>query len=58
MHGADGQRGRAKFELMVDVSMEKNIIELPKENEGFWRCRLLTDSADMQNLSLEYISIR
>ena len=50
--GADAQRGLAESELRVDLSMGRNIVEIPKENEGIRRSGMPTHSADSQNLSL------
>ena len=51
--GADAQRAFAEFEPRVDLSMRRKIIEIPYENEGFWRSWRLGDSAGPQNFSLD-----
>ena len=50
--GAERWHDFAEFEPRVDLSMGRKIIEIPKENEGFWRSMRLTHSANSQILSL------
>ena len=50
--GADAQRGLAEFEPRVDLSMGRKIIEIPKENQGFWGSWGVVHGAESLNLSL------
>ena len=55
--GAGGQRGCAESEPRVDLSMERKIIEIPKEYKGFQRSWEVVHGADSLNLSLEWPSV-
>ena len=50
--GAGAQRDVAEFELRVDLSMGRKIIEKTKENKGIRGSGGATHSAESQNLSL------
>ena len=50
--GAGAQGEGAEFELRVDLSMGRKIIEIPQENEGIRGSGGATHSAESQNLNL------
>ena len=53
VQGGYAPRGFAESELRLALSMGRKIIEIPKENEGFWWSWGVVHHASAENLSLD-----